>query len=257
MVIMDNSMPPAASGLRSRLRLTLDPRRWLAERRIAGESDSVFAFGARLFVAVALTFALIGVVGYVLVDRNLEGWQIKSFADAQRADARGIEDAAAHAASPADATPEINRLLDAIARRPGMLEILLIDQRHVVVAAGEKGLIGTTDTDARIDAALEHGGSYAGREGDAAKDRKNFEFVVPVELPGGRYAYEVTYDHRTYDAQLHEVRMVLLLVGLLALFGGGAVFYLVGGRVLLLDHRRALQRATRDGLTDLPNQRAF
>ena len=51
--------------------------------------------------------------------------------------------------------------------------------------------------------------------------------------------------------------MVLLLVGLLALFGGGAVFYLVGGRVLLRDHRRALQRATRDGLTDLPNQRAF
>ena len=53
------------------------------------------------------------------------------------------------------------------------------------------------------------------------------------------------------------MRRVLLLVGLLALFGGGAVFYLVGGRVLLRDHRRALQRATRDGLTDLPNQRAF
>ena len=79
----------------------------------------------------------------------------------------------------------------------------------------------------------------------------------PSSLPGGRYAYEVTYDHRAYDAQLHDVRMVLLLVGLLALFGGGAVFYLVGGRVLMRDHRRALQRATRDGLTDLPNQRAF
>ncbi len=79
----------------------------------------------------------------------------------------------------------------------------------------------------------------------------------PSSLPGGRYAYEVTYDHRTYDAQLHDVRMVLLLVGLLALFGGGAIFYLVGGRVLMRDHRRALQRATRDGLTDLPNQRAF
>ncbi len=90
-----------------------------------------------------------------------------------------------------------------------------------------------------------------------AKDRENFEFVVPVYLPGGRYAYEVTYDHRTYDAQLHDMRMVLLLVGLLALFGGGGVFYVVGGRALLRDHRRALQRATRDGLTDLPNQRAF
>ena len=80
---------------------------------------------------------------------------------------------------------------------------------------------------------------------------------MPVNLPGGRYAYEVTYDHSTYDAQLHDMRMVLLLVGLLALFGGGAVFYVVGGRALMRDHRRALQRATRDGLTDLPNQRAF
>jgi diguanylate cyclase (GGDEF)-like protein len=35
------------------------------------------------------------------------------------------------------------------------------------------------------------------------------------------------------------------------------VFYLVGGRRLMRDHRMVLQRATRDGLTDLPNQRAF
>ena len=127
----------------------------------------------------------------------------------------------------------------------------------MIVAAGEARLVGSEDADPRIDAALEHGRAYAGRESDGTKDRKNFEFVVPVNLSGGRYAYEVTYDHRTYDAQLHDMRMVLLLVGLLALFGGGAVFYVVGGRALMRDHRRALQRATRDGLTDLPNQRAF
>ena len=39
--------------------------------------------------------------------------------------------------------------------------------------------------------------------------------------------------------------------------GGGAVFYLLGGRRLMRDHRMVLQRATRDGLTDLPNHRAF
>jgi diguanylate cyclase (GGDEF)-like protein len=254
---MDDSGAPQTARPGRRLRRAFDPRRRLAERRIARENGSAFGFGARLFVAIALTFALIGVVGYVLVDRNLEQRQIKDHAANQRADARGFEDIAARAASPADALAEIDRLLDAVARRPGTLEARLIDPRHVVVAAGEEPLIGTTDADSRIDAALEAGTSYAGREGDTAKDRRNFEFVVPVELSGGRYAYEVTYDHRTYDAQLHEVRMVLLLVGLLALFGGGAVFYLVGGRVLLRDHRRALQRATRDGLTDLPNQRAF
>jgi diguanylate cyclase (GGDEF)-like protein len=254
---MNDLGAPKASGAGRRLRRALDPRRYLAERRIARENGSAFGFAARLFVAIALTFALIGVVGYVLVDRNLEQRQVKDYAATQRADARGFEDVAARAATPAQAIGEIDRLLDAIARRPGTLEALLIDPRHVVVAAGETSLLGTTDADARIDGALEGGTSYAGREGDAAKDRHNFEFVVPVELSGRRYAYEVTYDHRTYDAQLREIRRVLLLVGLLALFGGGAVFYLVGGRVLLRDHRRALQRATRDGLTDLPNQRAF
>jgi diguanylate cyclase (GGDEF)-like protein len=253
----DDLVAPQTAGLGSRLRKVLDPRRRLAERRIARDHGSAFGFGARLFAAVALTFALIGAVGYVLIDRNLEHHQIKSYSENQRADADGFEDIGVDAASPAQAVGQIDRLLDVIGHRPGTLEAVLIDQRHVITAAAEKGLIGTTDTDPRIDAALEHGTSYAGREGEQAKNRKNFEFVVPVELPGGRYAYEVTYDHRAYDAQLHDVRMVLLLVGLLALFGGGAVFYLVGGRALMRDHRRALQRATRDGLTDLPNQRAF
>jgi diguanylate cyclase (GGDEF)-like protein len=254
---MDDLVAPAAPGTAQRLRKALDPRRRLAERRIARDHGSAFGFGARLFAAVALTFALIGAVGYVLIDRNLEHHQIKNHAESQQADAKGFEDIGADAASPAQAVSQIDRLLDVIGHRPGTLRAVLIDQRHVITAAAEKRLIGTTDADPRIDGALEHGTSYAGREADPAQNRKNFEFVVPVELLGGRYAYELTYDHHAYDAQLHDVRMVLLLVGLLALFGGGAVFYLVGGRALMRDHRLALQRATRDGLTDLPNQRAF
>jgi diguanylate cyclase (GGDEF)-like protein len=254
---VDSSTVPAPPRFRNGLRLALEPRRWLAERRIAGESDSAFGFGARLFAAVALTFALIGVIGYVLVDRNLEHRQIERYGAEVQADARGFEEVAARAATEAQASRDIDQLLEAVARRPGTLEALLIDQQHAIRAAGEDRLIGTTEADPRIDAALRHGRSSASRESDPRKGRENFEFVVPVELSGGRYAYEITYDHRTYDAQLHEVRMVLVLVGLLSLFGGGAVFYLVGGRVLMRDHRVALQRATRDGLTDLPNQRAF
>jgi diguanylate cyclase (GGDEF)-like protein len=257
MLKMDNLVAPAASGLGSRLRLVLDPRRWLAKRRIAGESDSAFGFGARMFAAVALTFALIGVVGYVLIDRNLEHRQTENYAAELRADAKGFEVDDLRAVSPAKTIRDIDQLLAAIARRPGTLEAALIDQRHVVRAAGADRLIGTRYADPRIEAALEHGTSYAGREADPTKDRDNFEFVVPVILSDGRYAYEVIYAHRAYDAQLHDMRMVLVLVGLLALFGGGGVFYVVGGRALLRDHRRALQRATRDGLTDLPNQRAF
>jgi diguanylate cyclase (GGDEF)-like protein len=240
-----------------RLRRVLAERRWLVGGRFARENESSIAFGARMFAAVALAFVLLGALGYVLVDHNLERRQIQTYAADQRADASGFEVVAGRAPTRAIALVRVDRLLDAIARRPGTMEAVLIDRRHVIVAVGGNRLLGTTYTDPRVEATLERGSSYAGREADPTKDRHNFEFVTPVVLLGARYAYEIIYSHRTYDAQLHDVRKVLLLVGLLALFGGGAVFYLLGGRVLLRDHRRALQRATRDGLTDLPNQRAF
>jgi diguanylate cyclase (GGDEF)-like protein len=58
-------------------------------------------------------------------------------------------------------------------------------------------------------------------------------------------------------AALHEVRLGLGLIALLAPVAGTAIFCLLGGGRLLRDHRRALSRATRDGLTELPNRRAF
>ena len=64
-------------------------------------------------------------------------------------------------------------------------------------------------------------------------------------------------DNAFFDAELAKVRRSLALIGLLGLLGGGVVFYLVGGRGLTRSHRFALERATLDGLTDLPNQRAF
>lgn len=130
---------------------------------------------------------------------------------------------------------------------------MLIGPDGVVRASGKNTLQGTRDTDARIRAALRQGASYAGQE--SAKNRKSadFEFVTPVNLRGERYAFEVSYDHHVLDEQLADVRHGLALVGLLALL----VFYLFGGRALLRSHRVALRRATRDGLTDLPNHRAF
>jgi diguanylate cyclase (GGDEF)-like protein len=234
----------------------LHSRRWLLGRR-AEEEGSAFAFGMRLLATVALTFTLIGITGYVLLERNLAHRQISDYVAAQRADGRAFEDDGARAVGTADAIGDIDRFLDGVARRPGTREAFLIDQQHVIRAAANGALVGTTDSDPRINAALGNGASYAGNESDPAKNDHDFEFIVPVELRGQHYAYEVTYDHRTYDAQLNEVRRILILIGLLTFFGGGAVFYLFGGRRLMRDHRMVLHRATRDGLTDLPNMRAF
>jgi diguanylate cyclase (GGDEF)-like protein len=244
-------MPPGAGAP-----LPVHPRRWLPKRHPAND-HSAFAFGMRLFVTVTLTFALVGIAGYVLLERNLAQRQITDYAAVQRADARSFEHVGADTDSAAGAVPQINRFLEVVAQRPGTLEAALIDPRHIVRAAVDNARVGRTDTDPRIAAVLAGASPFAGRDNRSTTDHRDFEFIVPVDLPGGRYAYEVTYDHRVYDAQLNEVRKILALIGLLGLIGGGAVFYLVGGRRLMREHRMVMRRATRDGLTDLPNQRAF
>ena len=183
--------------------------------------------------------------------------QIADYAAIQGADAQGFENYGADGANTVGAIAQIDHSLSAVVQRPGILEAVLIDQQHVVKAAGYRRLVGTSDVDSRIAGVLEHGRPYTGHEVDPGGDHRDFEFVTPVNLPGGRYAYVTIYDHRTYDAHLNEMRGILGLIGLLALIGGGAVFYVVGGLRLIRDHRMVLRRATRDGLTDLPNQRAF
>lgn len=231
--------------------------RWLGRRRFAVNDHSTFAFGARLLASLAITFALVGITTYVFIERSLAHRQIAEYAAIQGADATGLESYGANGATNVGAVAQIDHSLSAVTQRPGILEALLIDRRHVIKAAGYRRLVGTRDADSRIAGALEHARPYAGHETDPRGDHRDFEFVTPVTLPGGRYAYITIYDHRTYDAQLNEMRRILGLIGLLALLGGGAIFYLVGGRRLMRDHRMVLRRATRDGLTDLPNQRAF
>ena len=63
---------------------------------------------------------------------------------------------------------------------------------------------------------------YAGHEADPDRDGSNFEFVRPVELPYGRYAYEISFDHRTFDEQLSDLRRILVLFEVLTLIGGAA-----------------------------------
>src|ERR1700730_1423956 len=207
----------------------LHPSRWLGERHRADEQGSAFAFGIRLLASVVLTFALVGIGTFVLLERNLAQRQIDDYGAAQRADVKAFEAVAARASRPTEALEDIGVILDGVAKRPGTREAVLIDQHHAIVQALKDAQVGTTDSDRGIDAALEHGRSFAGRDSAPTADHRDFQFVAPVNLPSGRYAYEVTYDHRTYDAQVNDVRTILGLIGLGALIGGGGVFYLVGG----------------------------
>jgi diguanylate cyclase (GGDEF)-like protein len=252
-------MQPRTPSELSTLSSATAPRshRWPIPLRRTGEEGAVFAFGVRLFATVALTCALIGIISYVLLERDVGRLRLNEYAEAQRVDTAAFEREGTRASNRADGIGDIERLLEGVEQRTGTLAVLLIDEHHRVVAAGDRALVGGTQADSRIDAALERGSAYSGREGGHGKDSADFEFVSPIDLPSGRYAYVVTYDRASYDAQLSKLRSILAMIGLLTLIGGGGVFYLLGGRRLLHDHRTVLRRATRDGLTDLPNQRAF
>jgi diguanylate cyclase (GGDEF)-like protein len=232
-----------------RMRRTLRPGSPRHGRRVG--------FGRRLLLAVVITLSVVGGVGYALMAHQLRRSQIADYARVQRADVRSVQ-AIGRQEDETTARTATDHLIASIADRDGVLEAVLIDPRSVVVASDRSGTrIGRRDSDQRIRNALARGESYAGPETDPHRDRRDFEFVTPVGLPDGRDALEVSYDHRVLDANLADVRRTLLVIGLFALFGGTAVFYLVGGRMLLRSHRIALERATRDGLTDLPNHRAF
>jgi diguanylate cyclase (GGDEF)-like protein len=215
-------------------------------------------FGPRLILAAALTFVVVGSVGFVLLARELRTDQIASYARAHRIDVRTIENIGRRDGTTLGALSAIDDLLAGIGERPGTLETRLIDARSIVIAAGDDPSVhGRVDSSDRVTRAVRDQVSYAGLEASTDSEAPDYEFVAPVNLPEGRYALEVSYDHRVLDASFRSVRRTLMWIGLLALIAGAAVFYLIGGRTLLRSHRIALERAMRDGLTDLPNQRAF
>ena len=210
-----------------------------------------------MFLALVVALALVGAVGYKLISNRIYQQQLDSYTRTQQADARGFEAIGRKYPRPGVAVRQIDELLDALGRRPGAIEAILIGPDNIVRASNIETMNGKRDSDPRIDAALRSGASYSGHEGDPSRNASNFEFVTPVSLPSGRYALEMSFDAGSFEAQLADVRHVLLLVMALAVVGVAGLFYLLGGRTLLRHHRLALQRATRDGLTDLPNHRAF
>jgi diguanylate cyclase (GGDEF)-like protein len=225
--------------------------------RPTNEERAARRFRVRLIGTIGLTLAVMGVVSYKSMAHELRTQLLRTYSAEHKADAQNIGLVATRTRGKTETFSEIQEMLDEIARRPNVVETLLIDRRGVVQASADRALIGSTDSDDRIEAALRQGADYAGRERDPDLDLANFEFVSAIDLPSGRYALEISRDHALLDDQLATARRTMILATLGLLLLGGGVFYLVGGRALMRSHRRALARATHDGLTDLPNQRAF
>jgi diguanylate cyclase (GGDEF)-like protein len=219
--------------------------------------DSTLAFGLRLFAAIAATFALMAVTAYVVIGDQLERRLVDTYAAEHRSDAKTFGDAERSGRTTAEVHAEIRERVAAIARRPGVTRVLLVDKDGVIEDADDTALIGRRKVDPRITAAVREGRTYVGRIADPTADRRDFELVTPVTLDDRPHAFVVTRDHALLDEQRRDVRrtvMALLPPGLIV---AALVFWLVGGQALVRSHRIAVRRASRDGLTDLPNQRAF
>lgn len=217
----------------------------------------MIAFKLRLLVSVVAVVVAVGTAGWLILSRDLKRSQIHADAAAQRADARGFEAVANRTRSMAAALAKVDDELAVVGRRPGTVAVLLVDRSGIIRAARDRRRVGSRDPGHRIGVALQRQREYTGHDTAAGADVNDFEFVEPVRIQGRLFAYVLVLDDRELTAQLAEMKRALLLTGVLLLLGGSVTFYLLGGRALMRSHRYALERATRDGLTELPNQRAF
>jgi diguanylate cyclase (GGDEF)-like protein len=212
-------------------------------------------FAARLALALLAATVVAGACSYLLMHHRLRADAIRADARVVRADARTFERISA-GVSDAEARREIAEILRATAARPGVKEALVIDAGFRVVAGGRAGDAGSLVRDREIERALTDRRAYAGGEADPRRDAGDLEYIEPLTLDGRPYAYEVTRSSAHLDAQLATADRTELEVALLGLALGTLVFLPLGGR-LVREHRLALENATLDGLTRLPNHRAF
>jgi diguanylate cyclase (GGDEF)-like protein len=150
---------------------------------------------------------------------------------------------------------EAREVLTYISGRPQVAGVYLVDARGIVVWSNHPASIG--DRQEANGAVARSGGEYAGPEREAGEDPDNVEYAVGVRLGGQRYALETDESDEALGAQIDDLKgdsLVSLLAGLLLAI---PLFFVVGGRKLARLHRAAVERATRDGLTDLGNQTEF
>ena len=213
-------------------------------------------FATRLVLSMAVGLVAAGACACVLMHQRLRDEEIRSDARTVAADARTFERIARDSSTQQETLREISEILRAVRSRPGIKEATLIGPGFRVLASGNAAVVGEIDRDTMIARALAEGRSYAGGEADPEADRDDLEYLEPLSWGGRRYAYEVTRSSADLDARLASVDRTVFQVALIGLLAGLLVFVPLGG-TLVREHRKALENATLDGLTRLPNSRAF
>ena len=215
------------------------------------------AIGWRIGLSMLITLFIVGTIGYLYAAEHLERVQIAAYSNNQKLDVRSLQNASANDAQNNSGVRQQTQALKVIAGRSEVSKAQIVGAGGKIVLAEDPFFEGEKNTDLDIQAAVDTGQVTAESTEDKNSGDDIFKFVSPVLVNGRRDALFVTYNTSISDQRLSDVRLTLILTGLLTLLIGAFVFHLVAGRWLMRDHRFALSRASLDGLTGLANQRSF
>lgn len=213
-------------------------------------------FSLRLIASLVLTFLVLGAGQMLLAAHDLEERMVEARVATATADAQAVREA--YTGGRADERPldEVGEVLQAIAGRPGVHRVRLVDSAGLVVVSSDPAEVGQRHMSATVEGVLGTARSTSGTDAEHGKQGL-VEFAAPVDLPLGRSVLEVDQDEGTLTLHkpfLRRQALELMLGGLLI---GVPMFFLLGGRTLNRQHRQARDAAELDGLTGLGNHRAF
>lgn len=210
---------------------------------------------ARLMLTLVLALGGVGTFQYFFVGGHIRDDLVKEQAQVHQADARSLERRAAEARIGAESPlSEATEVITGIASRPDVRGVLLVDSAGVVVIGSQAGQAGTHSSDPKLHLAATRGRSFHGVK---SADGELYSYIYPVQLSGRHYALRIDRAASGLADDVSGFRADLGLFALLSMLVALPLFYLLGGRSIAVSYMSAIQRARRDGLTDLDNHRAF
>src|SRR5829696_3067095 len=210
---------------------------------------------ARLLLTLVLALGAVGTFQYFIVGARVESDLIREHAAVHAADARALEQRAEAAAGDRYSSPlsEVAELLSALAERPDTDDVVVVDEDGSVLASPIAGQVGTQRSDPLLRRVARTRKPVAGVPD--GEDRN--AYIEPLSLLGRDVVFAEYRSSRALASGVAAFRRGLGLFVVLSLLIALPLFYVLGGRSVGALYRSALQRARRDGLTDLANHRAF
>jgi diguanylate cyclase (GGDEF)-like protein/PAS domain S-box-containing protein len=211
---------------------------------------------ARLLLTLVLALGVVGTFQYFVVGGRIENDLIRQHAAVHAADTRALTRRAEAAAGDKYQSPlsEVSELLSAVAERPDTLDVVVVDKDGTVLASPIAGQVGTHRSDPLLRKVARTGVPVAGA---LSRDGSRHVYIERMPLLGRDVVFAEYRSSSALAAGVSSFRAELGMFVLLSLLIALPLFYLLGGRSVGALYRSALQRARRDGLTDLENHRAF